>query len=59
MRKKKILLVTGSKGLIGSELVFGLHKNYDLVIGIDNNERSKFLVNRVIQIKLEVSYIKM
>ena len=42
MRKKKILLVTGSTGLIGSELVFGLHKNYDLVIGIDNNERSKF-----------------
>ena len=40
--KKKILLVTGSTGLIGSEIVYGLHKEYDLVIGLDNNERSKF-----------------
>ena len=40
--KKKILLVTGSSGLIGSQIVKNLHKNYDLVYGIDNNEREKF-----------------
>ncbi len=40
--KKKILLVTGSNGLIGSQIVKNLHKNYDLVYGIDNNEREKF-----------------
>ena len=40
--KKKILLVTGSSGLIGSQIVKNLCKNYDLVYGIDNNEREKF-----------------
>ena len=40
--KKKILLVTGSNGLIGSQIVKNLHKNYDYVYGIDNNEREKF-----------------
>ena len=40
--KKKILLVTGSSGLIGSQIVKNLWKNYDLVYGIDNNEREKF-----------------
>ena len=40
--KKKILLVTGSSGLIGSQIVKNLSKNYDLVYGVDNNERQKF-----------------
>jgi CDP-paratose 2-epimerase len=40
--KKKILLVTGSSGLVGSESVSLLHKDYDLVYGIDNNQRKKF-----------------
>ena len=40
--KKKILLVTGSNGLIGSQIVKNLCKNYDLIYGIDNNERENF-----------------
>ena len=40
--KKKILLVTGSSGLIGSQIVKNLCKNYDLIYGVDNNEREKF-----------------
>ncbi len=40
--KKKILLVTGSNGLIGSQIVKNLCKNYDLIYGIDNNEREEF-----------------
>jgi nucleoside-diphosphate-sugar epimerase len=36
--KKKILLVTGSSGLVGSESVSFLYKDYDLVYGIDNNQ---------------------
>jgi len=42
MNSKKILLVTGSTGLIGSEIVSRLSGDYELVYGIDNNERSKF-----------------
>ena len=38
----KILIITGSGGLIGSEAVNFFHKKYDKVIGIDNNQRSKF-----------------
>jgi CDP-paratose 2-epimerase len=40
--KKKILLVTGSSGLVGSESVSFLYKDYDLVYGIDNNQRKVF-----------------
>jgi CDP-paratose 2-epimerase len=40
--KKKILLITGSSGLVGSEAVTLLHKDYDLVYGIDNNQRKIF-----------------
>ena len=40
--KKKTLLVTGASGLIGSQIVKNLSKNYDLIFGIDNNEREKF-----------------
>lgn len=42
MKKKKQLLVTGSTGLIGSEIVHRLHEDYDFVYGVDNNERSRF-----------------
>jgi CDP-paratose 2-epimerase len=40
--KKKILLVTGSSGLVGSESISILHKDYDFVYGIDNNQRKIF-----------------
>jgi len=40
--KKKILLVTGSSGLVGSETASLLHADYDLVYGIDNNQRKIF-----------------
>lgn len=39
---RKILLVTGSAGLVGSEAVVNLSKDYDLVYGIDNNQRKIF-----------------
>ena len=38
----KIIIVTGSNGLIGSESVRFFSKNFDLVIGIDNDSRKKF-----------------
>tara|TARA_B100001057_G_scaffold500866_1_gene618378 strand:+ start:3231 stop:4298 length:1068 start_codon:yes stop_codon:yes gene_type:complete len=40
--KKKKLLVTGSCGLAGSEIVEHLCKDYDIVYGIDNNSRKQF-----------------
>ena len=36
------LLVTGSAGLIGSEVVTALFRNFDHVVGIDNNQRKVF-----------------
>jgi len=36
------LLVTGSSGLIGSEVVSLLHNDFDNVYGIDNNMRASF-----------------
>ena len=39
MIKKKTLLVTGSGGLVGSEVVESLHYDFDQVFGIDNNQR--------------------
>lgn len=43
--KKKILLVTGSCGLVGSEIVDLLHKDFDYVYGLDNNSRKVFFGN--------------
>ena len=42
---KKTLLVTGSGGLVGSEIVALLHNDFDQVYGIDNNQR-KFLFGK-------------
>jgi CDP-paratose 2-epimerase len=41
-KNHKIMLVTGSSGLIGSEVVSELHKDFDYVYGIDNNIREYF-----------------
>ena len=38
----RTLLVTGSAGLIGSEVVSELSSDFDLVYGIDNNLRKVF-----------------
>lgn len=38
----KIIIITGSNGLIGSESVKFFSKKFDLVIGIDNDFRKKF-----------------
>jgi len=38
----EILIVTGSSGLIGSESVLSLKDKFDLIIGIDNNQRQVF-----------------
>lgn len=37
-----VLIVTGSAGLIGSEAVEFLSDKFDVVVGIDNNQRSYF-----------------
>lgn len=39
---KKILLVTGSSGLIGSAVIEELYDDFDEVYGIDNNMRASF-----------------
>ena len=41
----KIIIVTGSNGLIGSESVKFFSKKFDLVVGIDNDYRKKFFGN--------------
>ena len=38
----KIAVITGSGGLIGSQSVKYFSSSFDLVIGIDNNQRSYF-----------------
>lgn len=38
----KIVLITGSAGLIGSECVSFMHNKFDKIIGIDNDMRSYF-----------------
>ena len=43
--KKKNLLVTGSCGLVGSEIVDLLHQDFDNVYGLDNNSRKTFFGN--------------
>lgn len=40
--KKRVLLVTGSAGLIGSEVTAALAAEYDVVHGVDNNLRARF-----------------
>ena len=42
MDKKKIVLVTGSDGLVGSESVKFFSKKGFFVVGIDNNSRKNF-----------------
>jgi len=42
MDKKKIVIVTGSDGLVGSESVKFFSKKGFYVVGIDNNSRKKF-----------------
>ena len=57
---KRILLVTGSSGLIGSEVVAVLHDAFDAVYGIDSNMRASFFGplgdTRWNQKRLEASY---
>jgi len=38
----KIILITGSNGLIGSQLVSKFSNRFDLVLGLDNNSRLEF-----------------
>ena len=38
----EILIITGASGLIGSESVLTLKDKFDLIIGIDNNQRQIF-----------------
>ena len=40
-----IAIITGSSGLIGSESVKFLSEKFDLVVGIDNNQRAYFFGN--------------
>lgn len=40
--KKRVLLVTGASGLIGSEVVVNLAHKFDAVYGVDNNMRKAF-----------------
>ena len=41
----KIVLITGSCGLIGSESVSYFSKSFDMIIGIDNDMRSYYFGN--------------
>lgn len=41
----KIALITGSSGLIGSESVRFFSEKFDLIVGIDNNQRAYFFGN--------------
>ena len=47
MKNKKIL-VTGSCGLVGSEIVNLFKNDYKYIFGIDNNQRKIFLAKEVI-----------
>ena len=46
----KVIIITGSCGLIGSESVKFFSKKKYLIVGIDNNLRKYFLEKMVIQI---------
>lgn len=54
---KKNLLVTGSCGLVGSEIVEFFSKDYDRVYGIDNNFR-KFFFGKQGDITFRENYLK-
>lgn len=41
----KVVIITGSSGLIGSESVKFFSDRFDLVVGIDNNQRAYFFGN--------------
>lgn len=53
---KKILLVSGSGGLVGSEVVELLHNDFDQVFGIDNNQR-KLLFGKNGDVNLRIKEI--
>ena len=53
---KKTLLVTGSGGLVGSEIVTLLHNDFDHVYGVDNNQR-KFLFGKNGDVNLRIKEI--
>ena len=53
---KKNLLVTGSGGLVGSEVVQLLYNDFDQVFGIDNNQR-KFLFGKNGNVNLRIKEI--
>jgi len=53
---KKNLLVTGSGGLVGSEVVELLHNDFDQVYGIDNNQR-KILFGKDGNVNLRIKEI--
>ena len=38
----EVAIITGSSGLIGSEVVSFFSNQFDLIIGVDNNMRSYF-----------------
>jgi CDP-paratose 2-epimerase len=40
-----IAIITGSSGLIGSESVKFFADKFDLIVGIDNNQRAYFFGN--------------
>jgi CDP-paratose 2-epimerase len=54
--RKKNLLVTGSGGLVGSEIVTLLHNDFDHVYGVDNNQR-KFLFGKNGDVNLRIKEI--
>ena len=41
----KVAIITGSSGLIGSEAVKFFSDKFDLVVGVDNNQRAYFFGN--------------
>ena len=41
----KIRIITGSSGLIGSEAVKFFYKKFDLIVGVDNDQRAYFFGN--------------
>ena len=54
----KIALITGSSGLIGSESVKFFSDKFDLIIGIDNNQRVYFFGNEASTENTKLNLIK-
>ena len=51
---KKNLLVTGSGGLVGSEVIELLQNDFDQVFGVDNNQRkSLFGKNGNVELRIK------